>query len=208
MKSITKFMWLIPLSMVAAQAGAVPGMPGPGWYGNPPAAVARVRPQAGPEAVVQAGLEHLIDFMDRKPRPTKMDLAAYLKEKVAPGFDFHYMARAALGRAFAALSREQRQALVHRIEQDFLGAMARHLAEFDGQRVRYFRPRMRGPNRARVTIGIARAGRYPARLDFYMYRGRGGWKVYDVAANGQSAVSHYRRRLASRAFAQPVAWRR
>ena len=220
MKNITKFTWLIPLSMIAAQAVAVPGMPGPGGYGQQRAPAARIERRPGPEAVIQSGMENLIDYLSRKPRPTKMDLAVYLKEKVAPGFDFERMARAAMGRAYRALSPQGRKALVDRLEQDFLGVMARHLARFDGQRIRYFRPRWMGPNRARVTIGLAGSGkRYPARLDFLMYRGRDGWKVYDLAANGQSAVSHYRRKLAMWASAgrygrampaydRPVAWRR
>lgn len=38
-------------------------------------------------------------------------------------------------------------------------------------------------------------GSYPARLDFRLYRKGDEWLVYDVAANGQSAIVHYRNQL-------------
>ncbi|MCB1882186.1 MAG: ABC transporter substrate-binding protein, partial [Gammaproteobacteria bacterium] len=36
---------------------------------------------------------------------------------------------------------------------------------------------------------------YPARLDFRFYLAEDGWKVFDVAANGSSAVMHYRQQF-------------
>ena len=36
------------------------------------------------------------------------------------------------------------------------------------------------------------AGGYPAELDFRLYRGTDGWKVFDVVANGSSALVYYR----------------
>ena len=38
-------------------------------------------------------------------------------------------------------------------------------------------------------------GSYPARLDFRLYRNGDDWLVYDVSANGQSAIVHYRNQL-------------
>ncbi len=32
----------------------------------------------------------------------------------------------------------------------------------------------------------------PSELDFRLYRGNDGWKVFDVVANGSSAVVYYR----------------
>jgi phospholipid transport system substrate-binding protein len=44
-----------------------------------------------------------------------------------------------------------------------------------------------------ASIAVLNPSAYPARIDFRFYRGAEGWKVYDVAANGQSAVAYYRR---------------
>jgi phospholipid transport system substrate-binding protein len=46
-----------------------------------------------------------------------------------------------------------------------------------------------------VTVGILQPGNYPSKLEFRMYRGKDGWKVYDVVANGRSAVAFYRNEL-------------
>ena len=46
-----------------------------------------------------------------------------------------------------------------------------------------------------VSAAILNPGTYPARMDFRLYRSGDDWRVYDVAANGQSAIVHYRREL-------------
>ena len=46
-----------------------------------------------------------------------------------------------------------------------------------------------------VTTAISGPRGYPTRLDFRFYKANNGWKVFDVMANGQSAVIHYRRQF-------------
>jgi len=102
------------------------------------------------------------------------------------------MAKWVAGRGYAAMSTEQRAALAASLEARFLGGLAGKLAKYKGQQVRFFRPR-RGPRGAvSVPVGILRPGGYPSKLEFRMYRADGGWKVYDVLANGRSAVAYYR----------------
>jgi phospholipid transport system substrate-binding protein len=45
-------------------------------------------------------------------------------------------------------------------------------------------------------VAILQASGYPANLDFRFYRGKTGWKVFDVAANGSSALTYYRQYFA------------
>ena len=44
-------------------------------------------------------------------------------------------------------------------------------------------------------MAVLNPGSYPARLDFRLYRNGENWLVYDVSANGQSAIVHYRNQL-------------
>jgi phospholipid transport system substrate-binding protein len=141
--------------------------------------------------------------MGQQPRPTGLKLAAFVEGEIAGYFDFEAMARLALGPRYQRMSEAQRADLVQQIEQDFLQTLTRRLARFDDPSVRYFRPRRGYGNRAMVTVGLSNPGGYPARLDFRLYQGTDGWKVYDVAANGNSAVAYYRQMLA-RAWAQPA----
>ena len=74
--------------------------------------------------------------------------------------------------------------------------MADRLGGYSNQQVRFLPPRAgNGGRTAQVSVAILNPGSYPARLDFRLYRGSEDWRVYDVAANGQSAIVHYRREL-------------
>ncbi len=106
------------------------------------------------------------------------------------------MAKASLGPAYRRMTAEQRADLTQKIEQDFLQTLSGGLAGYSNQKVKFFRPRQGSGQRASVTVGIANPGGYPSRLDFRLYHGAEGWKVYDVAANGNSAVNYYRQRFA------------
>ena len=189
---------LTALSVFATGVLAGPRM-APAW----PYAAAQRPATADAGAVVRSGMEQLLKFLNRKPRPSEMKVAAFLAEEITGSFDFEYMARSAVGPAFRRMSAEQRTSVVEKIEQDFLETLANRLASFDNQRMRYFRPRHSRGNRTSVTVGIANPGRYPTRLDFRLYRGKDGWKVYDVAANGNSAVNYYRQKF-SRVWNRPA----
>ncbi len=188
----------VALSLFAAAATALPPRAS-GWpYGAPQ------RPAlADAGAIVRTGMEQLLDFLQQQPRPSALKLAAFLDQKVTPYFDFEYMARSAVGPAYRRMSAEQRTGVVQKIEQDFLETLSKRLAGFENQKVRYFPARRGRGHRTSVTVGIGNPGRYPARLDFRMYHGKEGWKVYDVAANGNSAVNYYRQKF-SRVRGRPA----
>ncbi|MCB1726202.1 MAG: ABC transporter substrate-binding protein, partial [Gammaproteobacteria bacterium] len=64
------------------------------------------------------------------------------------------------------------------------------------QQVRFLPPRAGNDGKtAQVSAAVLNPGSYPARLDFRLYRSGNQWRVYDVAANGQSAIVHYRQQL-------------
>lgn len=191
----------VALSLFAATAAtASPSVPG--W----PYAAPQRPALADAGAMVRKGMEQLLDFLQQQPRPSALKLAAFLDRKVTPYFDFEYMARSAVGPAYRRMNAEQRTGVVQKIEQDFLETLSKRLAGFEDQKVRYFPARRGRGQRTSVTVGIGNPGRYPARLDFRMYHGKDGWKVYDVAANGNSAVNYYRQKF-SRVSGRPVPYR-
>jgi phospholipid transport system substrate-binding protein len=188
------------LALSTAAIGAQP-YSAPNWQ----------RPQAQRDmaaeasAVVKQGMEDLLAFMNAKPRPTDMKLAAFLEEKVVPRFDFRRMAALSMGPAYQRLGEEKAADLQQKIEQHFLASLAKKMAGFEQQQVRFFRPRRAGYNQAVVTVGIANPGTYPARFDFRMRLDKDGWKIYDVAANGHSVVAFYRRHFARQGWGAPAA---
>lgn len=197
---------------------------GPGMQGGPmqPAPMSRPAPVQAPSAqaaqsqprpadaaksrmaqnpMVQArttlkeGIDKLIAFMTQKEVPNKLQVAAFLDREIAPYFDFDYMAKWVAGPTYVQMSAAQKKAMAARLEEGFLTALGSQLASYKGQKVRLLRPRRGARGSVSVNVGILRPGSYPSKMEFRMYKGEGGWKVYDVVANGRSAVAYYRTRF-------------
>jgi ABC-type transporter MlaC component len=91
------------------------------------------------------------------------------------------------------------------IEASFLSSLATQMAKYDGQQVRYMRPRPGPAGSIKVPVGILRAGAYPATMTFRTYRSGDGWKVYDVEANGRSVAAYFRTQFNRQKQAAPAA---
>ena len=175
--------------------GPGPGM-GPGMGPGPFAPRAMHAPaMAAPAAALRDGMDKLLAFLGSDERPTPEALAGFLDAEIAPFFDFDYMAQSAGGRLFEQLDEAQQQSMVEDIKHSFLGKMAEKLGAYEQQQVRFLPPRGNNGRTAQVSVAVLNPGSYPARLDFRMYRSGDKWLVYDVAANGQSAIVHYRTQL-------------
>lgn len=200
------YFWL-PLAVLLGMAGVVqaqlPYGPGPGSYPT------RANPGSEAATMLREGMDKLLVFLDQEEKPNKLQVAAFLDGAIAPYFDFDYMAKWVAGPGARAMSEEQRAALAASLEARFLGTLASRLAKYKGQKVRFLRPR-RGPRGAvSVPVGVLRPGGYPSKLEFRMYQSADGWKVYDVMANGRSAVAHYRQQSRrSSGSARPVPYGR
>ncbi len=196
---MTHRLWL-PLTLLTLITGTVQAQVPPGWGGYGPAAgPARVAPaqRAGAEAVetLKAGMDKLLAYLGQKDAPNKLQAAAFLDREIAPYFDFAYMAQWVAGPAWARMSEEARKAMAGEIEASFLSSLATQMARFDGQQVRYLRPRPGPAGSVKVPVGILRPGAYPAKMTFRTYRSADGWKVYDVEANGRSVAAYFRTQL-------------
>ncbi len=186
---------LISALLVTATAQAAPYGTAPG-YGAPPADPARARVRAdGPGAVATRGLDRMMDFLQNSDGDLQK-LGAFLNKEIAPYFDFAYMARSAAGAVWKRMDEQQRRRLTNRIKRQFLATLVERLGDYDRQQIRVVSERLSPDGRTGVVTAAIRGPQgYPARMDFRFYKSRTGWKVYDVAANGQSAVVHYRRQF-------------
>lgn len=192
--------WLLAGVLLSGSVQAIPhygpamgpGM-GPSPYGPGPLAAPQM---AAPAVALRSGMDKLLAFLGSEERPSADDLAAFLNTEIAPFFDFEYMTKTAGGRLFENLNDADQQAMVEQIQQSFLGTMAEKLGGYAQQQVRFLPPRGgQGGRTAQVSVAVLNPGSYPARLDFRLYRNGEDWLVYDVSANGQSAIVHYRNQL-------------
>ena len=186
--------WLLAATLLAGSVQALPHYgPGPVPNMERPASA----PRAGnPAVALRAGMDKLLAFLGSEEKPSPEALAEFLNNEIAPFFDFNHMARSAGGRSFERMSEQERNAMVENVKRTFLTKLAEKLGNYDKQQVRFMPPRGGDDGRtATVSVAVLNPGSYPARLDFRMYRARHQWRVFDVAANGQSAIVHFRRQF-------------
>lgn len=152
---------------------------------------------AEPAAVLRNGIETLTGYLDHNSGLPPAQLRQFLEQQIVPYFDFARMGYWAAGSLNRYLDPRQRAHLTYLLKNRFLNAMVEQLSGYRQSRLQYMQPRG-NPLRGEVTLGVRVFGvdAYPVQLEFKLYRGREGWKVYDVMANGSSAVAHYRNEFA------------
>ena len=143
-----------------------------------------------PVVMLQKGMDKLLDYL--KEHPDGAGLGEFLATQIAPAFDFPFMAKAAAGKYGRHMTDAQYQRLAKKLQVMFLTAMAEKLSSYEGQDVVYLSARFNNFNRTTITALINNPGGYPGRIDFRVHLTKDGWKIFDVAARGQSAITFYR----------------
>lgn len=159
-----------------------------------------------PAEVLKQGIEQLTDFLANRDAQNSPPLDVFVENTIAPFFDFAYMAQWTAGPQSQYMTPQQGAAMEQKLRRLFLTAMVEKLAEYRHGRVTYLRP-IGNPQTGEVTLRLMafqEGNSYPQRLSFRMYRSQSGWKVFDVTANGQSALAFYRTQFALEARPQPV----
>jgi phospholipid transport system substrate-binding protein len=152
-----------------------------------------------PGVVLREGIEKVLAFLEGGGANKRDKLVNFVERELAGYFDFISMARMSLGPRARYMNREQRKEAVSYLRGMFLNALVRQLAAYEPGRVQYLPPRGNPySNEMVLTVRTYARNGYPHQLDFYFYRGRDGWKVYDVAANGLKATSVYREQFNQR----------
>lgn len=146
-----------------------------------------------PGAIVRDGIGKLQRFVKSGRAQSREQALAFMKAEIEPYFDFQYMTRMAAGPAWRRLSPQQRAVARERLQNMFMNTLAARLVTYTDQPIRYFSPRGQGSNDVRVNVWIMQPGGIPTRLEFRFYRNQGDWKIFDVKAEGNSAVLYYRK---------------
>jgi phospholipid transport system substrate-binding protein len=118
-----------------------------------------------------------------------------MKTEIEPYFDFEYMTRWAAGSAWRHMSPQQRAIMQEQLKDSFMDTLAEKLVTYTNQPIRYITPRGQDSNDVRVNVWIMQPNGIPTRLEFRFYRTHGEWKIFDVKAEGNSAVVYYRKQF-------------
>ncbi len=151
-----------------------------------------------PTRVHPGGIVALTRLGDHLPPAAAADrqaASAFLDERIAPHFDFDVMARRAAGPFYERFSRKEREAFTTRLRALFIEALAGNLTSGTPTvpRVDIYPTRfLRWGDEASVLARVTSSPSAPIWMTYRFHRTPGGWKAFDAAANGFSAVSHYR----------------
>ncbi|MGB5261271.1 MAG: ABC transporter substrate-binding protein [Gammaproteobacteria bacterium] len=192
MKAKTLAVFLL-LSTTLSQA-VIAAPYGPGMYRGPSPDKAV---STSPGAIVKDGISKLQRFIKSGRAQNREQALAFMATEIEPYFDFEYMTRWAAGPAWRRMSPQQRARVQRELKQSFMETLADKLVTYSDQPIRYFTPRGQESNDVRVSVWIMQPSGIPTRLEFRFYRSESGWKVFDVKAEGNSAVIYYRNQFRS-----------
>ncbi|QGU33396.1 MlaC/ttg2D family ABC transporter substrate-binding protein [Thermochromatium tepidum] len=117
---------------------------------------------------------------------------------VLPHFDFERITQGAVGQYWRQATPDQQRQLVDGFKQVLIRTYARSLLSYSGQEIRYL-PSKPGNRPTMVTVAteVREPGAAPIPVEYRMYNGGSGWKVYDVVINNASLVGNYRSSFAA-----------
>ena len=147
---------------------------------------------SAPAAIVKSGITRLTTFIQSGGALNRAQARTFLEVEVAPYFDFAYMTRWAAGPAWRNMSPKQRTSMQSQLTKAFMTTLVQKLTTYTNQPIRYFTPRGQGSNDVSVSAWIMQPNGIPTKLEFRFYKGKNGWKIFDVKAAGNSAIVHYR----------------
>ena len=186
----TFFLTLLSANTQAVGYPPAPSGPYPGSAPDQQESTSRT-----PLDVLKDGIGQLQGFISSGEIYDQDKFEAFVNNQVKPFFDFDEMAQLVAGRYVQNLSPKQRQQFKARLEEMFLLAFMKQVSLHAGPQpeVDFLRPRFRGPDEVEALARVLFPNGSAKRLVFRFHKGDDGWKIYDVAANGTSAVLYYRR---------------
>ena len=184
----SRLFWLCAL--ITGFCVSTPLVAGEPTSSPPPVAATQAVPPS-PDAILQNGITSLTQKL--KQGGSQAEIMAFLHQAIAPYFDFEYMARLSAGPYWNALSEAQRQTFEEQFQRTFFQALARQVANVGNPQIQFYPVRPgTAPNEVTVSARILQPQGMPILMDFRFYHSDQGWKVFDVVADGSSAVLYYR----------------
>ena len=191
---MTKFSFILVslLSLVTFSASAQ--MPGYGYGYSQPYAHYPNYQQQSPDQLLEMGVKVLQDYLKSGEFENQDHIVSFLDSQLAPFFDFEQMARWAAGYHYNRMNSAQQYIFQANLKKMFFAAFARIVSAYgDAQpRIEFLPARRQGYDQVVVTARVIPSNSFPIRVDFRFMQGPGGWKIYDVGTNGNSAVAYYR----------------
>ncbi|MGF1644653.1 MAG: phospholipid-binding protein MlaC [Thiotrichales bacterium] len=207
------------LFTVAATSIASPYPPVPGYvmpegaphYYRPSMPHAMPQPQQptqqaqpSPLDLLRQGINATLEFLNSEQARDRGAIERFVTQTMSAYFDFDRMSRLVGGPYYRELDENQRAAFQARLQGMFLSAFVGNLAGRVGQapQVDFLPVRRVGDDEVNAYARVRFADNSTSRLVFRFGKSGDTWKVFDVAADGSSAVLYYRTHFLAQARQQ------
>lgn len=150
-----------------------------------------------PDKVVSETTAQIIDLLKSNRDAYAEDhekLYAMVHEYIVPVFDFKVITKLVLARHYKNASAEQRVQFAEGFRDLLIRTYATALLKYQGEEL-VFHPFSAKPEDRRVIVKTEfkrRDGGPNVPVNFRFFKGKNGWKAYDVAIEGVSMVTNYR----------------
>ncbi|MBD3609581.1 MAG: ABC transporter substrate-binding protein [Gammaproteobacteria bacterium] len=152
--------------------------------------------EKGPDQLMEETTEEMLQalrinkkLLDKEPNR----IYGLVNEIVIPRFDFVRISAWVLGKHWRRATPQQRGQFVQQFQDMMVNTYATALLEFSDQKMKYLPVRMKEGDRIVMARSqILQTGKQPVALDYRMFHGKKGWKVFDIMVDGVSLVANYR----------------
>jgi phospholipid transport system substrate-binding protein len=148
-----------------------------------------------PRQVLQQGLQNLLTLHQQvTPNTDKTLLLQRLERDILPYFDFNHMATWVIGRYRQQVSPSQMMRLSRYLQALFLTALVKNLGN-GGEQYRFLlKEPLVNPqsNEVMIKVQVYKEQDKLILIAFRLYNDGQNWKIFDVSANGMSAMLYYR----------------
>ncbi len=149
-----------------------------------------------PQALVKNTSERMLSVLREQREQLKKNpelIYGLVDDIVIPHFDFTRMSRWVLGKYWRQATPEQRKRFANEFRTLLVKTYATSLLEFIDDEFKYPPLRMKpGAKKVTVRTDVIRSGAAPVRIEYRLFKGKDGWKAYDVLVEGISLVANYR----------------
>jgi phospholipid transport system substrate-binding protein len=158
-----------------------------------PAAAATDTP---PRQVIQEASSKITTAIESRKSELRADSAKLYKlveDIVLPHFDFDFIAKLVLGRAWKNAAPEERTRFTAAFQQLLVRTYSNALLEYSGEQIKWLETQAsEDPNRVIQRAEVTLASGQVVPMNYRMHKTAQGWKVYDINIDAISLVMNYR----------------
>ncbi|MGJ0482971.1 MAG: MlaC/ttg2D family ABC transporter substrate-binding protein [Methylomicrobium sp.] len=147
-----------------------------------------------PQQVIQRISEQLQQrFQDKAFTRDFPQVTRFVDGVIQPYADFDLIAPLVLGKHWKTAAPDERERFKNEFRTLLVRSYSRAFVEYNNWTLR-FQPSEAGSDAKKVIVKseVLQPGLKPVQVNYRMFQGKGGWKVYDIIIEGVSLVTNYR----------------